>query len=153
MIKMVEIIKKYWLIIIIFVAAVIGITVLIISGQGENNQNQKLQPTPITESRVAATPTAPPAAKSGFGPNPIGSTQIELQIQELEQNKKDYPLATVLPYKTDLFTIDHYRGPRLLVVIVKKESDEKAAGLQIGEWLVKNGFDANSHQIIWTISN
>lgn len=148
-----EIIKRYWLIIIILVAVIIGIISLLVSGENNNNQNQEFQLTP-TNVQITITPTAPPAAKSGFGPNLATDTgQIKLQNQELDQNRNDYPLAGLLPYKTNLFTIDHYRGPRQLVVMIKKETDKNVVQEKINNWLLGNKFEATSHKIIWTISN
>jgi hypothetical protein len=151
MINIKEIIKKYWLIMVVLGAVVIGVVALLIGGQNTKNQDQIPEPTP-TEGPIIPSPTAPPAAQSGFGPNPSGSEeQTAIQNQELQQNQKDYPLANLLPYKTDLFAIDHYRAPRQLVVIIQKESDEVVATKEINKWLVSNGQAASSHQIIWTI--
>ena len=149
---MLEIIKKYWLIEIILIASVMGLAVLWLTTSGAGNQSQKVLPTP-TAVRLQPSPTPPPAAKVGYGPFAPGesSDQITSHVQQLEQNKNDYPLAALLPYTTDLFSIDHYRSPRLLVVTVKSATDEKTAGLQVGEWLAKNGFAADSHQIVWEV--
>lgn len=146
-----EIIKKYWLILVILGTVIVGVVALLISGQDTKNQQQT--PTP-TESPVSPSPTAPPAAQSGIGPNPSGTEdQIAQQKQGLDQNQKDYPLAALLPYKTSLFTIDHYRGPRQLVVITESGADEKTITKEINTWLISNGQAASSHQIIWTTNN
>ena len=145
-----EIIKKYWLVIVILLVAVIGLVALFVGGPKANTQNQ--QPTPTVQELPTQAPTAPPAAAKGYGPNPPGSAnQIDQQKQQLEQNQKDYPLAALLPYRTDLFTVDHYRSPLKLVVIVKKVEDEKEAQMEIENWLVKNRLAPDSHQIIWSI--
>jgi hypothetical protein len=155
MIKMVEIIKKYWLVEVILVVAIIGLVVLWVSSPKTGNQKQNTIPAPTNTVQIIPSLTPPPAAGVGYGPFVPGEStdQITSHVQQLEQNKNDYPLAALLPYKTDLFTVDHYRSPRLLVVMVKSASDEKIAGQQVGEWLVKNGLAANSHQIVWVISN
>lgn len=145
-----EIIKKYWLAGVILVVAIAGLVVLWLTGPKTSNQGA--QPTP-TVIQTKPTPTIPVVV--GYGPFAPGEStdQITKNVQQLAQNKKDYPLASLLPYTTSLFTIDHYRSPRLLVVIVKSAADEKVATDGVGKWLVEKGLAANSHQIVWQIGN
>ena len=152
---MLEKLKKYWMVVAVLVTVIIALVALMISSRNiDQTQNQQATPTTVTRETSIPTPTAPPAAGSGFGPNPSGSAdQINRQNQELEQNQKDYPLAGILPYQTALFTVDHYRAPLQLVVIIKKESNKNLVTEMINNWLVENGLKANSHQIIWTTSD
>jgi hypothetical protein len=152
---MLEIVKKYWLIELILAIAVIGLVVLWVTSPKVGNQGQVAQPTPETAVQIKPSPTPPVAATVGYGPFAPGDStgQITSHVQQLQQNQNDYPLANLLPYKTDLFTIDHYRDVRLLVVIIKSAADEKAAADGVGKWLVENGLAANSHQIVWQIGN
>ena len=145
-------IKKYWLAEVVLAVAIVGLVVIWITGPKNNNQNQDVLPAP---SEVQASPTPPPAAAQGYGPFAPGDAtdQITQHVLQEQQNKNDYPLAGLLPHKTDLFTIDHYRDVRLLVVIVKNEADEKAATDGVDKWLVQNGFAADSHKIVWQIGN
>ena len=92
-------------------------------------------------------------ARLGYGPfgPEDASDEITQHVEQSEKNQNDYPLASLLPYKTDLFTIDHYRSPRLLVVMINNETDKKTAIDGVDKWLVENGFTADSHQIVWKI--
>jgi hypothetical protein len=146
--NMSEIIKKYWLILLILGVAIFGL--IVFWATSEKTQRSEQGPQTIPTGVIRPSPTLEPM---GYGPFKPGQStdQITKNVQQLEQNKNDYPLAALLPYTTDLFSIDHYRSPRLLVVIVKSGADEKTAGQLVGGWLIKNGFAADSHQIVWEI--
>lgn len=143
-----EIIKKYWLVIVILGVVIIAIISLIISSK--DGKNGEIRPE-VTKTPTISTPTPPPAAREGFGPELTKSDElIKTQTEELDQNKRDYPLASELPYATELFTIDHYRDARKLVVIIKSGTNKELVTQRIYRWLKENEFEENSHEIIWT---
>lgn len=146
--QMKEIIKKYWLVIVILGVVIIAIISLIISSKDSKNGENRPE---VTKTPTISTPTPPPAAREGFGPELTKSDElIKTQTEELDQNKRDYPLASELPYTTELFTIDHYRDARKLVVIIKSGTNKELVTQKIYRWLKENGFEENSHEIIWT---
>lgn len=146
--QMKEILKKYWLVVIIFGVVIVAIISLIISGKETKEEDVKPE---TTKAPVVSTPTPPPAAREGFGPELTKSEElIKTQTEELDQNKRDYPLASELPYSTELFTVDHYREARKLVVIIKKGTNKEVVTQKINRWLKEYGFEEGSHEIIWT---
>jgi len=149
--NMIEIIKKYWLIIIIVGVVLIGIITLMLGSKKNTNVNtEQKQVTGILPTIDRTNPTPLPLANNGVGPKNTAA-EMALQKKELEQNKNDYPLASILPYKTDLFTIDHYRGARKLVIIIKKDTDKSTATEGIKTWLQSKGFGPTSHEFIFSI--
>lgn len=146
--QMKEVVKKYWLVLVIFGVVMMAIISLIISGK--ESKDGEIQPE-TTKTPIVSTPTPPPAARVGFGPELTKSEElIKTQTEELDQNKRDYPLASELPYTTELFTVDHYREARKLVVIIKSGTSKEVVTQKIYKWLIENGFEENSHEIIWT---
>lgn len=155
-----EWIKKNWIVIgavtVVLTALIVGL-----AGYKNGNQNRKtvVKQVPIilptrtiepTATLAADSLTAPPAAIYGRGPNSNPKEQAQ-QEAELLQNQRDYPLVDVLPYKGSDFTIDHYRDPKTLVVIVTNISDKTTVETEVNEWLIRNGQLSGSHKIVWEL--
>jgi hypothetical protein len=155
-----EWLRKNWMI-LGAVTAVVAAVVAGLVGYQTSNQNKttvikqiKTEITPtvslVTPTLVPVDKTAPPAARYGQGPNSSPQEQAQ-QAADIAKNEEDYPLADLLPYKGDIFTIDHYREPKTLVVIVANAVNETAAEKEIKVWLKSNGAAPDSHTIVWEV--
>ena len=157
-------IKKYWLVGVVFGVVLVMIFVILSDSSDKNSQGStkmisgsptistttnKVSPT-IALPNSESLPTAEPAAKFGHGPD-SSPQEIKKQSLELEKNKSDYPLADKLPYKTSILKVDYYQAPKTLEVVIANESDKAAAQDEINKWLKDNGFDPSSHTIVWTL--
>jgi hypothetical protein len=155
-----EWIKKNWIIIGAAAVLLAALTVGLVEYKNGNQNKKKtvkqipiILPTGIVEptpTLAADNLTAPPAAIYGRGPNSNPKEQAQ-QEAELLQNQRDYPLVDVLPYKGSDFTVDHYREPKTLVVIVTNTSNKTTVETEVNEWLVRNGQLNGSHKIIWEL--
>lgn len=149
--------KKNWMIVAVVLVILVAIIALLIPRNKKTTTDSNQGETTITPTSMANKPTgiiakvtAPAAASVGYGPV-SSQSEIDKQKAELAQNRKDYPLVSLLPYKGDNFRIDHYRAPKTIVVVIESEAVQKEVEAKVNAWLLKYGETTNKDTIIWEI--
>lgn len=82
----------------------------------------------------------------GEGPDPA---DYEYYVQEAEKSNKDYPLWEKMPVEGEGYKIDHYVAPMVVAIYIDKGIDKTPVEKEFREWLVRNKFAENSHEIEW----
>lgn len=79
--------------------------------------------------------------------NPVEKETGDLSNVEKEVDP-DYPLWQSLPYYGKGFIIDRYIKP-LTLAVKTKGLDKSIAEKEVVGWLEEEGFNADSHQLVW----
>ncbi len=90
-------------------------------------------------------------------PSPTETIQEEVNLIEEETGDldivekevdPDYPLWQSLPYYGKGFIVDRYVKP-LTLAVKTKGLDKSIAEKEVVGWLEEEGFNADSHQLVW----